>query len=327
MKYKKKMSLLWYLTLTLLIGIILFFYKIILINKKGAVFKYFTFTNILVGIFTVLVISVTKWLGIPLYIINYIFSCLPAEYTILAEYSILGLIGLFFRLIFKGIFEDFYSIPLDNNLHILKMDNNPLSESEPNKTPTSYGGSKATSSDIKELEPNTDTKDSSGADSKNYSADDQQNNNSSSDKGKSLETSLPSSETSLPSSETPLSNPVSKQASSWEEWNARKGNNSSYSANKLSSRLLREQKQLNDLLKLLSLEASNSESPESFKETQKEFDKVQDRLAQITFATMDKDLIAASTSTNSQDWSKSDPSNKRVASEEEERDSNKKSKE
>jgi hypothetical protein len=41
---------------------------------------------------------------------------------------------------------------------------------------------------------------------------------------------------------------------------------------------------------------------------------------------MDKDLIAASTSTNSQDWSKSDPSNKRVASEEE-RDSNKKSKE
>jgi hypothetical protein len=91
------------------------------------------------------------------------------------------------------------------------MNNNPLSESEPNKTPASYGGSKATnSSDIKELDSNTDTKDSSSADSKNYSssADDQQNNNSSSDKGKSPETTLPSS------SETPLSNPVSKQASS-----------------------------------------------------------------------------------------------------------------
>lgn len=303
----------------LLIGMILFFY---LIKKKEAVFKYFTFTNILVGIFTLLVISIIKWLGIPLYIINYIFSCLPAEYTILAEYSILGLIGLFFRLIFKGIFEDFYNIPLDNNLHILKMNNNPLSESEPNKTPVSYGGSKATNnSDIKELDSNTDIKDSSSADSKNYSssADDQKNNNSSSDKGKSLETPLPSSE-------TPIPNPVSKQASSWEEWNARKGNNSSYSANKLSSRLLREQKQLNDLLKLLSLEASNSESPESFKETQKEFDKVQERLAQITFATMDKDLIAASTSTNSEDWSKSNSSNKRVVSEEE-IDSKKRSKE
>lgn len=311
---KFKMYQLFNLTLSvfiLLMGMILFFF---LIKKKGAVFKYFTYTNILVGIFTVLVISVSKWLGIPLYILNYIFSCLPGEYTILAEYSILGLIGLFFRLIFKGIFEDFYSIPLDNDIHILRMNNNPLSESEPNKTPVSYGGSKATnSSDIKELSTNTESKDSSSADTKNYSSvDDPQKNNSSSDKGK--------------SPETPLPNPVSKQASSWEEWNARKGNNSSYSANKLSSRLLREQKQLNDLLKLLSLEAASSESPESFKETQKEFDKIQERLAQITFATMDKDLIAASTSTNSEDWSKSNPSNKRVISDEE-IDSKKKSKE
>lgn len=295
---------------TLLIGMISFFF---LIKKKGAVFKYFTFTNVLIGIFTVLVVSVSKWLGIPLYILDYMFSCLPNEYTILAEYSILGLIGLFFKLIFKGIFEDFYNIPLDNNIHILKMNNNPLSESEPNKTPVSYGGSKATSSD---------TKDPSSADSKNpSSAVDQQDDNSSSDKGKSPETAQSSS-----SPEAPIPNPVSKQASSWEEWNARKGNNSSYSANKLSSRLLREQKQLNDLLKLLSLEAASSESPESFKETQKEFDKIQERLAQISFATMDKDFIAASTSTNSEDWSKSTNSNKRVASEEESVDSNKKSK-
>jgi len=310
---KFKMYQLFNLTLSVfifLMGMILFFF---LIKKKGAVFKHFTYTNILVGIFTVLVISVSKWLGIPLYILNYIFSCLPGEYTILAEYSILGLIGLFFRLIFKGIFEDFYSIPLDNDIHILRMNNNPLSESEPNKTPVSYGGSKATSSD---------TKDPSSADSKNpSSAVDQQDDNSSSDKGKSPETAQSSS-----SPEAPIPNPVSKQASSWEEWNARKGNNSSYSANKLSSRLLREQKQLNDMLKLLSLEASNSESPESFKETQKEFDKIQERLAQITFATMDKDLIAASTSTNSEDWSKSNPSNKRVISDEE-IDSKKKSKE
>jgi hypothetical protein len=89
------------------------------------------------------------------------------------------------------------------------MNNNPLSENEPNKTPAFYGESKTTnSSDIKELDSNTD-KDSSSADSKNYSssADDQQNNNSSSDKGKSIETPLPSSE-------TPIPNPVSKQASS-----------------------------------------------------------------------------------------------------------------
>jgi hypothetical protein len=50
---------LFYLTFSgvIILGMFLFFY---FIKKKGAVFKYFTLTNILVGIFTVLVISVTK---------------------------------------------------------------------------------------------------------------------------------------------------------------------------------------------------------------------------------------------------------------------------
>ena len=53
---KKNMSQLFDLTLPViitLIGMTLFFF---LMKKKGAVFKYFTFTNILVGIFTVLII-------------------------------------------------------------------------------------------------------------------------------------------------------------------------------------------------------------------------------------------------------------------------------
>jgi len=280
-----------------------------------SVFKYITYTNILIGFLTVLVVSVSKWLDISQYIINYILNFLPTEYMILAEYSILGLIGLFFRLIFKGIIEDFSNMPL--NIDTLAMNNNPLSESEPNKKPVSYGGSHkdAESGSIKESDSGdtkkfSDIKDSSSADSKN-SSDDQLNN-----KGKAPENPV----------QTPSQNPVSKQAKSWEEWNARKGNNSSYSANKLSSRLLREQKQLNDLLNLLSLEASNSESPESLKETQKEFDKTQEKLAQITFATMDKDIIAASTSTNAEDWSKDNLHKRSNSGTEEGENSKKKSK-
>ncbi len=273
----------------------------LILNFVAKLFKHFTFTNILVGILTILVVSLFKWLDISQYIINYMLNALPAEYTLLAEYSILGLIGLFFRLLFKGIIGDFFNVPL--NIDTLAMNNNPLSES--GSKPVSLGGSTKESGGIKELDSG-ETKDSSSADSKN-SSDDRLKK---SDKGKAPE------------------NPaqVSKQAKSWEEWNARKGNNSSYSANKLSSRLLKEQKQLADLLNLLSLEASNSESPESFNETQKEFDKAQEKLAQITFATMDKDLIAASTSTNAEDWSK-DNLHKRSNSAAEGENSNKKSKE
>lgn len=286
-----------------------------------SVFKYITYTNILIGFLTVLVVSVSKWLDISQYIINYILNFLPTEYMILAEYSILGLIGLFFRLIFKGILEDFSNMPL--NIDTLAMNNNPLSESEPNKKPVSYGGSHkdAESGSIKESDSGdtkkfSDLKDSSSADSKN-SSDGQLN------KGKAPENPTQTPENPV---QTPSQNPVSKQAKSWEEWNARKGNNSSYSANKLSSRLLREQKQLNDLLNLLSLEASNSESPESFKETQKEFDKTQEKLAQITFATMDKDIIAASTSTNAEDWSKDNDHKRSNSVTEEGENSKKKSK-
>lgn len=303
--------------------------KLKVLHTRG-VFKYITFNNILIGFFTVLVVSVSKWLDISQYIINYILNFLPTEYMILAEYSILGLIGLFFRLIFKGILEDFSNMPL--NIDTLAMDNNPLSESEPNKKPVSYGGSHkdAESGSIKESDSGdtkkfSDLKDSSGADSKNSSSADSKNSSDGqlNNKGKAPENPVQTPENPV---QTPSQNPVSKQAKSWEEWNARKGNNSSYSANKLSSRLLREQKQLNDLLNLLSLEASNSESPESLKETQKEFDKTQEKLAQITFATMDKDIVAASTSTNAEDWSKDNLHKRSNSGTEEGENSKKKSK-
>jgi hypothetical protein len=141
-------------------------------------------------------------------------NALPAEYTLLAEYSILGLIGLFFRLLFKGIIEDFYNVPL--NMDTLAMNNNPLSES--GSKPVSYGGSyKGTESGgIKELDTgetknSSDIKDSSSADSKNYSDDHLKK----SDKGKAPENPVQDQKKAPENpAQTPDQNSVSKQAKS-----------------------------------------------------------------------------------------------------------------
>ncbi len=86
--------------------------------------KHFTIVNLFIGLSTIILISLIKWLNIAGYILYYISNIIPQDFFNFLEYFIYGLIGLVWRLGIKGIVEDIFTVPL-----YLGMDNNPVDSS------------------------------------------------------------------------------------------------------------------------------------------------------------------------------------------------------
>jgi len=78
--------------------------------------KHLTFINVTVGLITLIVMGIVKWLGIPL-IILWFLEVPNSEYS---QYFVVGLIGIFLRLGLKGLIEE-TSLHFSEYFHPLYM--------------------------------------------------------------------------------------------------------------------------------------------------------------------------------------------------------------
>lgn len=78
--------------------------------------KHLTFLNVTVGLITLIVMGIVKWLGIPL-IILWFLDVPNSEYS---QYFVVGLIGIFLRLGLKGLIEEI-SLHFSEYFHPLYM--------------------------------------------------------------------------------------------------------------------------------------------------------------------------------------------------------------
>lgn len=133
--------------------------------------KHFTIINLFIGLSTIIIISIFKWLNMAGYILYYISNIIPQDFFNIFEYFTYGLIGLVWRLGIKGIIEDIFTAPL-----YLGMDNNPV-DSPVEGNLKGHGGNLKEGSSSNDLKENTSS--SSNEESSSSSNDNTQKDNSS----------------------------------------------------------------------------------------------------------------------------------------------------
>lgn len=120
--------------------------------------KHFTIVNIIVGLSTIIIISLVKWFSIAGCILYYISNLIPQDFWNFIEYFIYGLIGLIWRLGIKGIIEDIFTAPL-----YLGMDKNPIDSLE-------KGDLKGHGGNLHEGNSSNDSKENTSSSSNNLDA-------------------------------------------------------------------------------------------------------------------------------------------------------------